>query len=164
MYNVGHRGRTSLFGIGVFGGSNGCWKRALLADIKMDPAMLTEDIDSSLRATLQGVLNLFSPHQSPGEECLEALKQGPCTCCYAHQIAGAKIGYCSQLISSEEAPETERTLRKQRLRWAQGWFEVSIKHLFSLLISKHTSLRQKVCFTEAQHKQIRSTFSMKNVY
>jgi hypothetical protein len=56
MYNVGHRGRTSLFGIGVFGGSNGCWKRKLLADIKMDPAMLTEDIDSSLRATLQGAL------------------------------------------------------------------------------------------------------------
>jgi cellulose synthase/poly-beta-1,6-N-acetylglucosamine synthase-like glycosyltransferase len=58
MYNVGHRGRTSLFGIGVFGGSNGCWKRELLADIKMDPTMLTEDIDSSLRATLQGALRL----------------------------------------------------------------------------------------------------------
>ena len=54
MYNVGHRGRTSLFGIGMFGGSNGCWRRELLARICMDPTMLTEDIDSSVRATLEG--------------------------------------------------------------------------------------------------------------
>ena len=54
MYNVGHRGRTSLFGIGVFGGSNGCWRRNLLCAIGMDHRMLTEDIDSSLRATLLG--------------------------------------------------------------------------------------------------------------
>jgi cellulose synthase/poly-beta-1,6-N-acetylglucosamine synthase-like glycosyltransferase len=54
MYNVGHRGRTSLFGIGVFGGSNGCWRRKLLCAIGMDHRMLTEDIDSSLRATLLG--------------------------------------------------------------------------------------------------------------
>jgi cellulose synthase/poly-beta-1,6-N-acetylglucosamine synthase-like glycosyltransferase len=60
--------------------------------------------------------------------------------------SGAKIGYCSQLISSEEAPVTEKTLRKQRLRWAQGWFEVSLKHLFSLMTSRHTSMRQKLGF------------------
>jgi cellulose synthase/poly-beta-1,6-N-acetylglucosamine synthase-like glycosyltransferase len=59
MYNVGHRGRTSLFGIGVFGGSNGCWRRDLLCKIKMDPTMLTEDIDSSIRSTLQGALCLL---------------------------------------------------------------------------------------------------------
>jgi cellulose synthase/poly-beta-1,6-N-acetylglucosamine synthase-like glycosyltransferase len=59
MYNVGHRGRTSLFGIGMFGGSNGCWRRELLCKIKMDPAMLTEDIDSSIRSTLKGALQLL---------------------------------------------------------------------------------------------------------
>ena len=60
--------------------------------------------------------------------------------------AGAKIGYCSQLISSEEAPAKEVTLRKQRLRWAQGWFEVSLRHLLPLMLSCHTSVRQKLGF------------------
>eukprot|EP00892_Ulva_mutabilis_P007702 jgi/Ulvmu1/5303/UM022_0097.1 len=112
MYNVGHRGRTSLFGIGVFGGSNGCWRRDLLERIGMDHTMLTEDIDSSLRATR----------------------------------LGAKIGYSSYLNSSEEAPATEKTLRKQRLRWAQGWTEVSLKHLVPLMFSPYTSFRQKIGF------------------
>jgi cellulose synthase/poly-beta-1,6-N-acetylglucosamine synthase-like glycosyltransferase len=112
MYNVGHHGRTSLFGIGVFGGSNGCWRRELLEQIGMDHTMLTEDIDSSLRATL----------------------------------AGAKIGYSSELISSEEAPACELTLRKQRLRWTQGWTEVSHRHLLALLMSAKTSIRQKLGF------------------
>lgn len=111
-YNVGHRGRTSLFGIGVFGGSNGCWRRDLLERIGMDHTMLTEDIDSSLRATR----------------------------------LGAKIGYSSYLNSSEEAPATEKTLRKQRLRWAQGWTEVSLKHLVPLMFSPYTSFRQKIGF------------------
>eukprot|EP00892_Ulva_mutabilis_P002554 jgi/Ulvmu1/1229/UM109_0027.1 len=59
-YNVGHRGRTSLFGVGVFGGSNGCWRRPLLDKIGMDKKMLTEDIDASLRATRRGVKIGFS--------------------------------------------------------------------------------------------------------
>lgn len=40
----------------------------------------------------------------------------------------------------------ERTLRKQRLRWSQGWFEVAIRHLRPLTLSRHTSLRQKLGF------------------
>ena len=60
--------------------------------------------------------------------------------------AGCKIGYSSHLISSEEAPEKERTLRKQRLRWAQGWFEISLKHILALMVSPYTSVRQKIGF------------------
>ena len=56
---------------------------------------------------------------------------------------GAKIGFSSFLRSSEEAPHTERTLRKQRLRWAQGWTEVSLKHLIPILLGRRTSMRQK---------------------
>jgi cellulose synthase/poly-beta-1,6-N-acetylglucosamine synthase-like glycosyltransferase len=112
MYNVGHRGRTTLFGIGVFGGSNDCWRRDLLERIGMDHTMLTEDIDSSLRATR----------------------------------LGAVIGYSSYLSSSEESPATECTLRKQRLRWAQGWTEVSLKHLVPLMFCQYTSFRQRLGF------------------
>ena len=54
MYNIGHQGRTSLFNLGIFGGSNGIWKGQLLIDTKMDGDMLTEDIDSSVRTMLVG--------------------------------------------------------------------------------------------------------------
>ncbi|MCW2789453.1 MAG: response regulator receiver modulated diguanylate cyclase [Aeromicrobium sp.] len=48
------------------------------------------------------------------------------------------------LISYELAPETPRALWKQRMRWAQGWFQVSCRHLAPVLRSDHLSLRQKV--------------------
>lgn len=54
MYNVGHEGRSNLFDLGIFGGSNGMWKAEVLQRIRMDGDMLTEDIDSSFRAHLQG--------------------------------------------------------------------------------------------------------------
>ena len=54
MYSVGHQGRLAVFDLGVFGGSNGYWKADVLNEIKMDGTMLTEDIDSSIRATLKG--------------------------------------------------------------------------------------------------------------
>jgi len=66
----------------AFGGSNGYWKAEILKEIRMDGSMLTEDIDSSIRATL----------------------------------AGYKIGYSGDVISSELSPLREATLKKQRLR------------------------------------------------
>jgi cellulose synthase/poly-beta-1,6-N-acetylglucosamine synthase-like glycosyltransferase len=72
--------------------------------------MLTEDIDSSLRA-IEG---------------------------------GAKIASDPFLISRELAPTTLKALTNQRLRWAQGWFQVSLKHMWLGLRSKHLSGRQKL--------------------
>ena len=54
MYCIGHEGRCTLFDLGVFAGSNGFWKTNVLQEIKMDTGMLTEDIDSSIRAMLKG--------------------------------------------------------------------------------------------------------------
>jgi len=56
--------------------------------------MLTEDIDSTLRAI----------------------------------TSGARIVYDLKVLSFETAPETFAALLKQRLRWAQGWTQVSIRH------------------------------------
>jgi cellulose synthase/poly-beta-1,6-N-acetylglucosamine synthase-like glycosyltransferase len=113
MYNLGHEGRSFIFNLGLFGGSNGIWKSGLLLDVKMDGEMLTEDIDSSFRATLKG----------------------------------ANIQYCADMISYELCPVQWDTLLKQRKRWSQGWFEVSIRHTIPTLISRHTSFRQKIgCF------------------
>ncbi|MGW8377198.1 glycosyltransferase [Streptomyces sp. ODS28] len=54
IYAVSHPGRTRLYGFGVFGGSNGFWRTDLLARTRMHGSMLTEDIDSTMRALHEG--------------------------------------------------------------------------------------------------------------
>jgi hypothetical protein len=48
------------------------------------------------------------------------------------------------LVSHELAPETPRALWKQRMRWAQGWFQVSIRHMWPILRKPTLTLRQKL--------------------
>ncbi|KAK4618348.1 hypothetical protein CLAFUR4_12222 [Fulvia fulva] len=50
IYAISHPGRSRMFGFGLFCGSNGYWKAPLLRAHKMLGDMLTEDIDSALRA------------------------------------------------------------------------------------------------------------------
>lgn len=54
IYAVSHPGRARLHGYGIFGGSNGYWQTDLLRTTRMRGSMLTEDIDSSLRAVRSG--------------------------------------------------------------------------------------------------------------
>src|SRR5690242_13750564 len=54
IYAVSHPGRSTMWGFGLFCGSNGYWRTSLLRDMKMDGSMLTEDIDSALRAFSRG--------------------------------------------------------------------------------------------------------------
>ena len=58
--------------------------------------------------------------------------------------AGGRIVNDPGLISHELAPETPGALWKQRMRWAQGWFQVSLRHLGPILRSTSLSLRQKL--------------------
>ena len=51
--------------------------------------------------------------------------------------AGAKIASDPALVSYELAPTNARSLWKQRARWAQGWFQVSRKHLWLTFRSKN---------------------------
>ncbi len=94
IYGMFHAGRASLQGYGVFGGSNGHWSASLLRSLRFDHTMLTEDIDSSIRAI----------------------------------ISRALIVYDLRVTSYEQAPTTVRAFWKQRMRWAQGWFQVALKH------------------------------------
>ncbi|MGW9429325.1 glycosyltransferase [Streptomyces decoyicus] len=110
IYAVSHPGRTRLYGFGVFGGSNGFWRTDLLARTRMHGSMLTEDIDSTLRAL--------------GE--------------------GARFAVDRTLISRELAPTTLKALWNQRSRWAQGWLQVSLKHLWRGLRSPVFTARQKL--------------------
>ncbi len=70
IYAVSHPGRSAMFGFGLFCGSNGFWRAELLKRLKMDGSMLTEDIDSALRAVSEGAktvhdLNVVSYELAP---------------------------------------------------------------------------------------------------
>lgn len=95
IYAISHPGRSRMFGFGLFCGSNGYWKAPLLREHKMDGSMLTEDIDSALRA--YGL--------------------------------GKNAVHDMNVTSFEMAPNNFGAFWKQRLRWAQGWTQASIKHM-----------------------------------
>lgn len=109
IYAVSHPGRTRLYGFGIFGGSNGFWRTDLLARTRMHGSMLTEDIDSTLRALTEG----------------------------------ARIATDRTLISRELAPTRLKPLWNQRSRWAQGWLQVSLRHLWQMLRNPAFTPRQK---------------------
>ncbi len=49
-----------------------------------------------------------------------------------------------KIISRELAPGTLKALWNQRIRWSQGWFQVSMEHLLNAIRSKKLSTRQKI--------------------
>ncbi len=57
--------------------------------------------------------------------------------------AGGRLVNDPGLISRELAPDTVSALWSQRMRWAQGWFQVSRRHLGPILRSPRLSPRQK---------------------
>lgn len=57
---------------------------------------------------------------------------------------GYKIKFDAGLISRELAPGSLKALWNQRMRWSQGWFQVSREHLRPVLRSKRLSPRQKL--------------------
>jgi cellulose synthase/poly-beta-1,6-N-acetylglucosamine synthase-like glycosyltransferase len=109
IYALAHPGRTARDGFGVFGGSNGYWRTRVLQRLGMRGAMLTEDIDSSMRALEEG----------------------------------GHIATDPKLVSRELATTTFLQVWNQRLRWAQGWLQVSMKHCWPMIRSPHNSIRVK---------------------
>ena len=59
-------------------------------------------------------------------------------------VAGYRIASDRHLISRELAPLTFEAFWHQRLRWAQGWFQASLRHVVPALRSPHLDLRQKI--------------------
>ena len=58
--------------------------------------------------------------------------------------AGYAIASDPGLISRELATTTLKAFWNQRMRWAQGWFQVSLKHIWRGMWSPHLSGRQKL--------------------
>ncbi len=54
IYGISHYAKSKLFSSTLFGGTNGYWRSSVIKQLKFDPERLTEDIDTTLRAILQG--------------------------------------------------------------------------------------------------------------
>lgn len=54
MYGVSHPARSLFVDTAIFGGSNGYWRIEALRRTRFDPRFMTEDIDASSRALLDG--------------------------------------------------------------------------------------------------------------
>jgi len=54
MYGVSHPARSLIVDTAIFGGSNGYWRAEVLRRTRFDQAFMTEDIDASSRALLEG--------------------------------------------------------------------------------------------------------------
>jgi cellulose synthase/poly-beta-1,6-N-acetylglucosamine synthase-like glycosyltransferase len=57
---------------------------------------------------------------------------------------GHKIKSDPQIISRELAPTTFSALWIQRMRWAQGWYQVSLRHTLPGIVSGKLNTRQKL--------------------
>lgn len=57
---------------------------------------------------------------------------------------GGNIVSDPKIVCWELAPTSFRVLWHQRMRWAQGWFQVSLKHGLRLAFNKDFSLRQRL--------------------
>jgi cellulose synthase/poly-beta-1,6-N-acetylglucosamine synthase-like glycosyltransferase len=109
IYGVAHPGRARMHGFGIFGGTNGFWRTSVLRTVKFDESMLTEDIDSGLRALRAG----HRLHSDP------------------------------YLVSYELATATLASFWSQRMRWAQGWFQASLRHTLPLATDRRLTKRQR---------------------
>jgi len=58
--------------------------------------------------------------------------------------AGGRIASDPDLISRELGTTTLKQVWNQRMRWAQGWFQVSHRHFLRALTSSHLGVRQKL--------------------
>jgi cellulose synthase/poly-beta-1,6-N-acetylglucosamine synthase-like glycosyltransferase len=113
IYAVAHAGRSLAFDTAMFGGTNGWWRTSVLRQIGMNDQMLTEDIDSSVRALL----------------------------------AGHRTVHDRTVISTELAPPTAKAWWGQRTRWAQGWFQVTLRHQAAIVRSPRLSTELKLYWT-----------------
>ncbi|CAI7912325.1 unnamed protein product [Closterium sp. NIES-53] len=58
-------------------------------------------------------------------------------------LAGGRIKSDPGLISSELATTTLKQIWNQRMRWAQGWFQVSMRHFFAGMTCRNLSVWQR---------------------
>ena len=99
-----------------------------------DSTSKAQNVNAALRVAEGEFVGIFDADHHPmqGEASVRVLE------------AGGRIVNDPGLVSRELAPETPRALWNQRMRWAQGWFQVSLRHFWSVLRSPVLTLRQRL--------------------
>lgn len=152
IYGVMHSGRAQVQGYGFFGGSNGHWNASLLKTLGMQKHMLTEDIDSSMRAIISGArieydLKVLSYELAP-ETTAALLKQrmrwaqGWTQVAFRHALPAIRRG-----AYSDDNGWRSRMGLFQLLIYREAYFYINTQLLFILLSSlvlafPHQGLRQ----------------------
>ena len=121
MYGVTHPGRARVHGFAIFGGSNGYWRADVLRSVLLDPNMLTEDIDASIRALARGARLVADP------AIVSTELAPPTTGALWHQrLRWARAGRRSPGIASSPHSGHPKLRGRARvgLTWQFGWCEV----------------------------------------
>ncbi|CBQ69170.1 related to glycosyl transferase, group 2 family protein [Sporisorium reilianum SRZ2] len=145
IYGVMHSGRAEVQGYGFFGGSNGHWNASLLKTLGMQKHMLTEDIDSSMRAIISGArieydLRVLSYELAP--ETVPALvkqrlrwAQGWTQVAFRHALPAVRRG-----AYSDDNGWRSRIGLFQLLVYRELYFYINTQLAFILVSSLITSL------------------------
>lgn len=62
-------------------------------------------------------------------------------------LAGHRIAFASEMVSSELPPDGSRAWWSQRKRWAHGWFQTTLRHQIAVLRSGRLGWRTKATWT-----------------
>ena len=89
---------------------NGYWTRKALQRLQLDPSMLTEDIDITVRAL----------------------------------VVGYRVKHDRSIVSTELAPLSITSWFYQRLRWAQGWHQVTKRHTRRMVAATRLTRGQRL--------------------
>ena len=135
IYAIAHPGRQRMFGFGLFCGSNGWWRSDIIRDIGMNGEMLTEDIDSALRAYGSGKnavhdMNVLSYEMAPNA-CSAFWKQ---RMRWTQGWTQASINHISLIWTNP--PNGKRTSQER-----MGCFSLLfVRELSYYFVSQHTCL------------------------
>lgn len=146
IYAISHPGRSRMFKFGLFCGSNGWWRSSVLRHLGMRSEMLTEDIDSALRAYSGGYravhdMNVISYELAPNH--LRAFWKQRMR--WAQGWTQASISHMSLLWTNP--PNGKRT-KQERM----GLFSLLfVRELSYYLVSQHTCLLVSFIITDWPH-------------
>jgi len=142
IYSVAHPGRARISGTAIFGGSNGYWRRDVLTEMQMNPAMLTEDIDVTVRSLLAG-------HRLVHDRSIVSAELAPLQ--IRHWMLQRKrwaqgwlevaIRHTGAMMRSPLYSPGQKTLWYYLLIWREVYPALSIQFFPLLLVSALTGIR-----------------------
>ena len=147
IYAVSHPGRAALSGTAIFGGSNGYWRRETLAGLELNPAMLTEDIDVSVRSLLSGCRlvhdrTLVSAELAPlqADHWINQRKR------WAQGWLEVTLKHTGALLRSPHFAVRQKALWFYLLAWREVYPTLAIQFFPLVLTSLLTGIKNSLCW------------------